>query len=35
MYALKAQAQSLMQTPDGDDTSAGPTFEYIAPELRG
>ncbi|MFG3583024.1 ferritin-like protein [Streptomyces sp. NPDC047990] len=35
MYALKAQAQSLMQTPDGDDMSAGPTFEYIAPELRG
>ncbi|MER7210036.1 ferritin-like domain-containing protein [Streptosporangium sp. NPDC000239] len=29
MYALKAQAQALMETPD-----AGPTFEYVAPELR-
>ncbi|WP_393101593.1 ferritin-like protein [Streptomyces sp. LN325] len=35
MYALKAQAQSLMRTPDGDDTTAGPTFEYVEPELRG
>ncbi|MFD8424024.1 ferritin-like protein [Streptomyces sp. NPDC059466] len=34
MYALKAQAQSLMRTPDGDDTTAGPTFEYIEPGLR-
>jgi hypothetical protein len=29
MYALKAQAQSLMMMPDGDDTTAGPTFEYV------
>ncbi|MFG2472871.1 ferritin-like protein [Streptomyces canus] len=29
MYALKAQAQNLMTMPDGDDTTAGPTFEYV------
>ncbi|MER7280990.1 ferritin-like protein [Dactylosporangium sp. NPDC000244] len=34
MYALKAQAQQLMLMPDGDDTVAGPTFDYVAPELR-
>ncbi|GGJ42279.1 ferritin-like domain-containing protein [Streptomyces brasiliensis] len=32
MYALKAQ--SLMEMPDEDGTTAGPTFEYVAPELR-
>jgi Ferritin-like len=34
MYAVKAQAQALMQMPDGDGTVAGPTFEYVRPELR-
>ncbi|MEU0965801.1 ferritin-like protein [Streptomyces sp. NPDC005917] len=34
MYALKAQAQRLMQTPDGDNTTAGPTFEYVEPETQ-
>ncbi|MEQ4717625.1 ferritin-like domain-containing protein [Nonomuraea sp. B19D2] len=34
MYALKAQAQALMAMPDRDGTTAGPTFEYAAPELR-
>jgi Ferritin-like len=34
MYALKAQAQGLMAMPDGDGTTAGPTFEYVPPELR-
>jgi hypothetical protein len=35
MYALKAQAQGLMEMPAGDDgTTAGPTFEYVAPESR-
>ncbi|MBP2706469.1 CDGSH iron-sulfur domain-containing protein [Microbispora sp. RL4-1S] len=34
MYALKAQAQALMRMPDGDGTTAGPTFEYVDPELR-
>ena len=29
MYTLKAQAQNLMTMPDGDDTTAGPTFEYV------
>jgi hypothetical protein len=33
MYALKAQAQALMRTPD-EGGAAGPTFEYVAPELR-
>ncbi|XVQ14205.1 ferritin-like domain-containing protein [Spirillospora sp. CA-255316] len=35
MYALKAQAQALMRMPDEDGTTAGPTFEYVPPELRG
>ncbi|WP_433465313.1 ferritin-like domain-containing protein [Spirillospora sp. CA-128828] len=34
MYALKAQAQALMGMPDGDGQTAGPTFEYVPPELR-
>ncbi|MFF0497841.1 ferritin-like protein [Nocardia aobensis] len=35
MYALKAQAQALMKMPSGDGrTTAGPTFEYVAPEDR-
>ncbi|MET7337312.1 ferritin-like protein [Nonomuraea sp. NPDC005650] len=34
MYALKGQAQALMRMPDEDGTTAGPTFEYVAPELR-
>ncbi|MWA03408.1 hypothetical protein F8568_024115 [Actinomadura sp. LD22] len=34
MYRLKAQAQALMRMPDGDGTTAGPTFEYVPPERR-
>ncbi|KAB2352589.1 ferritin-like domain-containing protein [Actinomadura rudentiformis] len=34
MYGLKAQAQALMRMPDEDGTTAGPTFEYVPPELR-
>jgi len=34
MYALKAKAQALMALPDGDGTTAGPTFEYVEPALR-
>ncbi|UGT44118.1 ferritin-like protein [Nocardia yamanashiensis] len=35
MYALKSQAQALMKMPSGDGrTTAGPTFEYVAPEDR-
>ncbi|MEU4476290.1 ferritin-like protein [Micromonospora sp. NPDC023888] len=34
MYALKAQAQGLMEMSDGGSTTAGPTFEYVPPELR-
>jgi CDGSH-type Zn-finger protein len=34
MYRLKAQAQALMRMPDGEGTTAGPTFEYVAPEHR-
>ncbi|MET8146057.1 ferritin-like protein [Sphaerisporangium sp. NPDC005288] len=34
MYALKAQAQALMRTPDEDGTTAGPIFEYLPPESR-
>ncbi|MFC4052757.1 ferritin-like domain-containing protein [Actinomadura syzygii] len=34
MYGLKAQAQALMRMPDGEGTTAGPTFEYVDPELR-
>jgi CDGSH-type Zn-finger protein len=35
MYRLKAQAQALMRMPDGEGTTAGPTFEYVPPEHRG
>ncbi|MRH92161.1 hypothetical protein GFY24_32790 [Nocardia sp. SYP-A9097] len=35
MYALKSQARALMAMPSGDGrTTAGPTFEYVAPEDR-
>ena len=34
MYRLKAQAQALMRMPDGEGTTAGPTFEYVPPEHR-
>ncbi|MFC5825914.1 ferritin-like domain-containing protein [Nonomuraea insulae] len=34
MYALKAQARALMRLPDGEGTTAGPTFEYVTPERR-
>jgi hypothetical protein len=34
MYALKKQALQLMMTLDGDDMTAGPTFDYVAPEDR-
>lgn len=34
MYALKAKAETLMQMPDGDDHVAGPTFDFVPPELR-
>jgi hypothetical protein len=34
MYALKAQAEALMGMPDEGGTVAGPTFEYVPPELR-
>ncbi|WP_106403188.1 ferritin-like domain-containing protein [Actinocorallia populi] len=34
MYGLKAQAQALMEMPDGEGVTAGPTFDYVAPELR-
>ncbi|MBW8698253.1 hypothetical protein MBT84_01570 [Streptomyces sp. MBT84] len=34
MYMLKGKAQSLLQTLDGDENTAGPTFEYVTPELR-
>lgn len=34
MYTLKDQAQKLMTMPDGEGTTAGPTFEYVPPELR-
>jgi hypothetical protein len=35
MYALKSQAQALMKMPSGDGrTTAGPTFEYVAPQDR-
>jgi Ferritin-like len=34
MFALRAQAIALMEMPDGDGTTAGPTFEYVDPELR-
>ncbi|WP_237047877.1 ferritin-like protein [Lentzea guizhouensis] len=34
MYQLKAQAQALMKMPVGGGETAGPTFEYVPPELR-
>jgi hypothetical protein len=34
MYQLRAQALSLMEMPDGDGRTAGPTFEYVEPGLR-
>ncbi|MFJ1767221.1 ferritin-like protein [Amycolatopsis sp. NPDC088138] len=35
MFTLRAQAQALMKLPSGDGrTTAGPTFEYVPPELR-
>jgi hypothetical protein len=35
MYGLKAQAQALMQLPTEDGlATAGPTFEYVAPDRR-
>ena len=35
MYTLKAKAQALMQMPTEDGlATAGPTFEYVAPERR-
>ena len=34
MYALKAQAEALMGMPDGERRTAGPTFDYVAPEER-
>jgi hypothetical protein len=35
MYGLKAQAQSLMETPAADGPwTAGPTFEYVPRDRR-
>jgi len=35
MFTLRAQALALMNMPTGDGrTTAGPTFEYVAPEQR-
>jgi hypothetical protein len=35
MYGLKAQAEALMQMPTEDGlATAGPTFEYVAPDRR-
>ncbi|MGW6441494.1 ferritin-like domain-containing protein [Lentzea sp. NPDC055074] len=35
MYQVKAQAQALMMMPLEDgETTAGPTFEYVPPDLR-
>jgi hypothetical protein len=34
MFAVKAQAEGLMQMPDGPGRTAGPSFEYVPPELR-
>jgi hypothetical protein len=34
MYELKAQARALMELSDDGVTTAGPTFEYVAPEDR-
>lgn len=35
MYRLRAQAEAIMAMPDGVGTTAGPTFDYVPPELRG
>ncbi|MFI6678696.1 ferritin-like domain-containing protein [Kribbella sp. NPDC050470] len=34
MYALKAQAEALMQMSDDDGFVAGPTFDYVTPAAR-
>ena len=34
MFAVRAQAQALMQMPDGTGRTAGPSFDYVAPEHR-
>ncbi|RSM80089.1 hypothetical protein DMH04_30635 [Kibdelosporangium aridum] len=35
MYSLKTQAIALMQMPnDDEETTAGPTFDYVPPEQR-
>jgi hypothetical protein len=35
MYGLRAQAKALMQMPTEDGlATAGPTFEYVAPDRR-
>jgi len=34
MYALRAQALRLLEMPDGEGMTAGPTFEYVVPEAR-
>ena len=35
MFTLRAQAVALMKLPSGDGrTTAGPAFEYVAPEDR-
>jgi CDGSH-type Zn-finger protein len=35
MYRLRTQAEALMAMPDGEGTTAGPTFDYVPPERRG
>ncbi len=34
MYVLKGKAQALMDLPDGEGTTAGPSFEYVEPGSR-
>jgi hypothetical protein len=34
MYDLKRQAEELIRMPTGNGFTAGPTFEYVAPERR-
>jgi hypothetical protein len=34
MFAVKAQAEALMQMPDGPGRTAGPSFDYVPAELR-
>ncbi|MFE2953904.1 ferritin-like domain-containing protein [Embleya sp. NPDC059267] len=34
MYGLREQARVLMEMPDGEGTTAGPTFDYVPPEQR-